>query len=155
MVKLLILVHLASTFFMTGLIWFVQIVHYPLYRFVGSDAFPEYENRHMRRTGYVVGPAMGIELLTAIFLPFAVPSVGLIPIVTKFSVLLLVGIWLITILVQSRQHLRLAKTYDARVADQLVLGNWVRTILWSARSLLLAWVVFSINWGTLGVVVTS
>jgi hypothetical protein len=29
----------ASTLFMTGLSWFVQVVHYPLFAAVGPDAF--------------------------------------------------------------------------------------------------------------------
>ena len=33
---LLLLLHAGATFFMCGLIWFVQIVHYPLFAQVGS-----------------------------------------------------------------------------------------------------------------------
>ena len=34
---LLLLLHAAATLFMTGLIWFVQVVHYPLFARVGED----------------------------------------------------------------------------------------------------------------------
>lgn len=36
------LVHLFSTLFMTGVIWFAQAVHYPLLGRVGGEAFVEY-----------------------------------------------------------------------------------------------------------------
>jgi hypothetical protein len=38
-------IHLAATWFMVGLIWVIQIVHYPLFTSVGSDSFAEYERR--------------------------------------------------------------------------------------------------------------
>jgi hypothetical protein len=62
----LLLVNAATTFFMVGVIWFVQIVHYPLFSSVGEAAFSEYERHHARRTGWVVAVPMLLELGTAI-----------------------------------------------------------------------------------------
>lgn len=53
----LLVVHAATTLFMVGVIWFVQIVHYPLCSRVGGAAFAGYERDHVRRTGRVGGPA--------------------------------------------------------------------------------------------------
>lgn len=53
---------------MTGSIWFVQIVHYPLMDAVGPENYNEYHRRHQNRTSYVVGPVMLFELATAIAL---------------------------------------------------------------------------------------
>ena len=50
-----LLVHFAATFYMVGLVWFVQRVHYPLYASVGSQQFPAYEGAHVSRTSPVVG----------------------------------------------------------------------------------------------------
>ena len=36
---LILLGHLAATLFMVGVIWFVQVVHYPLFAKVGATAF--------------------------------------------------------------------------------------------------------------------
>ena len=52
----LLLIHLALTAAMTGLIWFVQIVHYPLYREVPEDAFAAYQQRHLRGAGPLIAP---------------------------------------------------------------------------------------------------
>ena len=66
--KLILLTQVFATLFMVGLIWFVQIVHYPLYANVGREQFPEYEALHNRMTTWVVGPAMLVELVTAVLL---------------------------------------------------------------------------------------
>ena len=45
-IRLLFLAHLGSSLYMVGLIWFVQVVHYPLFDSVGDREFPSYEQRH-------------------------------------------------------------------------------------------------------------
>jgi len=52
-----------TTGFMTGLIWFIQIVHYPIYSFVGHNDLSDYQAFHVRRTTMVVFPFMVTELL--------------------------------------------------------------------------------------------
>ena len=58
----LALLHLIPTTFMAGVIWFVQVVHYPLFRGVGEHAFRCYEERHTVLTTWVVLPPMVAEL---------------------------------------------------------------------------------------------
>ena len=55
----LLLVHAATTLFMVGVIWFVQIVHYPLFQRVGKDGFGAYERQNTRKTGYVLALPIG------------------------------------------------------------------------------------------------
>ena len=57
----LLLAQTAATPFMTGVIWVVQVVHYPLFARVGVDGFREYEQSHQRRISLVVGIAMPVE----------------------------------------------------------------------------------------------
>lgn len=134
--KSLFLIHLASTLFMTGLIWFVQIVHYPLLSHIGKEAFTQYEVRHIQLTGWVVIPPMLIELATASLLLLNTPhSVPRWANALGFGLLLL--IWLSTMLLQAPQHTKLANGYDPQAYSFLVSSNWIRTLLWTARSLLL------------------
>ena len=63
-----LILQVLATSFMTGLIWFVQVVHYPLKASVGSATFATYQARHVERTGWVVGPPMLIEAATAAWL---------------------------------------------------------------------------------------
>ena len=62
----LLSLHLAATAVMTGLIWFVQVVHYPLFAAVGAEQFVAYEVAHQRRTSFVVGLPMLVEGLTVL-----------------------------------------------------------------------------------------
>jgi hypothetical protein len=73
-IRLLFLAHLGSSVYMLGLIWFVQIVHYPLFANVGSQEFPSYEQRRTARTTWVVAPAMLIEGATAVLLIWFRPT---------------------------------------------------------------------------------
>ena len=62
----LLTTHLFATAAMVGLIWFVQVVHYPLFARVGPDGFTTYETEHQRRTSWVVGPFMAVEGVAAL-----------------------------------------------------------------------------------------
>ena len=42
MTGLVLLANVASTLILVGLIWFVQVVHYPQFERVGSAAFADY-----------------------------------------------------------------------------------------------------------------
>ena len=124
------LAHFAFTCFMTGLIWFVQLVHYPLYGAVGREQFGAYEREHMRRVSWLVGPLMLAEAVTALALLWH-PG----PYAANF--LLLAVTWLSTAVWQVPQHEVLREGFDAEASNRLVRTNWVRTACWSARSLLL------------------
>ena len=127
----LLLVHAATTVFMVGVIWFVQIVHYPLFQRVGEDAFDAYERQHMRRTGWVLAMPMLAELATSIALAWRLGGA-----LAWSGLVLLTVIWLCTWLWQVPAHHRLEHGFDAATHHLLVRTNWVRTIAWSARGIL-------------------
>ncbi|MBM3684805.1 MAG: hypothetical protein FJW83_09765 [Actinobacteria bacterium] len=135
------LLHLVATAAMVGLIWFVQVVHYPLFRAVGDDRFVAYEADHQRRTGFVVGPLMAAEGLCALWLVVDPPSgVGRPLPLVALGVLGVVHTS--TVFLQVPLHGRLAVVTDPaerrRHIDRLVGLNWVRTVGWSARGVLAA-----------------
>jgi hypothetical protein len=140
---ILLLVHAGATTAMTGLIWFVQIVHYPLMASVGVDRFEAYERRHMRRTTWVVGPLMLVEASTAVLIAVAAPT-GAVLALAATGLALLAWIWLSTAFLQVPCHRRLERGYDERTVARLVVTNWGRTAAWSARCVLafvLLWAV--------------
>jgi hypothetical protein len=63
----------ATALYMTGVIWLVQQVHYPLLRHVGTDAFTDYHHRHVAAIFPVVALPMLIEGLSAAWLAFQPP----------------------------------------------------------------------------------
>ena len=102
--KYVLLVHLAATLVMVGVIWFVQIVHYPLFCGVGSGSFAlYYSDAHSRLTTYVVGPPMLIEAATTLLLVFRCPED--LPLAAALVGLALVGVvWLSIALLQVPHH---------------------------------------------------
>lgn len=128
----LLLLHAAATLYMVGLIWFVQLVHYPLAAQVGDDAFATYQQAHMSRTSLAVGPPMLVEATTTGLLlvtrPPGVPAWAL-----WTGAMLLVGIWASTALLQVPLHQGLLQGHDPARLRQLVHSNWLRTVTWTAR----------------------
>lgn len=131
----LLAVHLAATAAMVGLIWFVQVVHYPLFDLVGAEGFAPYESAHRWRTSFVVGPLMGVELLAAIALVVAPPA-SLGAALPVAGLVLLVGVHASTVLLQVPAHDRLNSGHDPAVTARLVRTNWLRTAGWSVRGVL-------------------
>ena len=52
---------------------------------------------------------------------------------------LVAGIWLSTTLLQAPRHRVLGHGFHTSVHRFLVLSNWLRTVLWSTRGLLILW----------------
>lgn len=125
----LLLLHAGATLAMTGLIWFVQIVHYPLLARVGAERFAEYEQAHTQRTSAVVGSIMLVEAAAAAALAATGDHLALL------GAGLLALIWISTFLVQVPLHARLERGFHPRAWRRLVLTNWIRTALWSVRAL--------------------
>ena len=136
--KYILLAHITATLLMVGMIWFVQIVHYPLFSRVGSEGFSVYFEVHSRLTTYVVGPPMLVEAATALLLVFRRPEdIPLTAAIIGFGLVAI--IWLSTALLQVPRHTALGSGFDHAAWNALVLSNWVRTVAWSARGGLVLW----------------
>ncbi len=123
--------HLAATLFMGGLIWTIQLVHYPLFVRVGEEQFVAYEASHTRRMGaLLVVPAL-VEIASAALLTRTGGPLALA------GAVLLVVIWTLTAVVFVPLHGRLSKGRSvAATVARLVRLNWVRTALWSVRGVI-------------------
>jgi hypothetical protein len=131
----LLAVHGAATLTMVGVIWTCQLVHYPLFALVPSAGFVGYERAHMRRISLIVGPAMLVELATAVAIVVARPE-GVPPVLAAVG-LALVGVnALSTAVLQGPAHRRLAEGFDLARVRFLVATNWIRTAAWSARGVI-------------------
>ncbi len=142
--QLLIAIHLVSTLCMVGLIWFVQVVHYPMFDRVGPQQFAEYERIHQQRTTWVVAPFMLAELATAIGLVVIGPE-GVSSAVIWCGLILLAAIWLSTALLQVPKHNLLKAGFATAVHRSLVSTNWIRTIAWSGRGVLAVIVTMTVT----------
>lgn len=143
--NLLFLLNLISTWYMVGLIWMVQIVHYKMFDRVGEDVFVKYAVDHARLITPIVAIPMLIELATAAgLLAVAPPGVSKVALSVGLGLVLLV--WASTAALQVPCHEQLAGGFDAAIYQKLVSTNWIRTIGWSARGALTAywcWILVS------------
>ena len=113
---------------MTGLVWFVQINHYPLFLRISSADFPEYEKEHVRRPGWIVAPTMLVELGACLALAYFVAT----PWFLYGNSTLVLSIWLSTFLVQMPLHGKLQRIgKDEPAIRLLITSNWYRTVAWT------------------------
>ena len=136
----ILLSNVLSTLFLVGLIWMVQVVHYPLFDAVGEKNYVEYQQRHQSNITYIVGPMMLIELATAIMLVWF-PINGIDKSLVYAGIGLVALIWLSTAFLQVPCHEKLVKGFDPSAYKWLVNSNWIRTIAWTARGGLVTWMM--------------
>lgn len=127
--------HFFCAAYMTGIIWFVQCVHYPmLHHSDGPDAMAGHQE-YTRRMGFVVMPVMLCELALQILWLTKAPSPA-----AWTAAGLLCAAWLSTFFLQVPCHRKLEQHFDKTVQQQLVRSNWIRTLCWTARAGLLGWI---------------
>jgi hypothetical protein len=126
----------AAAWAMVGLIWLIQIVHYPMLAQYSRALPVEAATDHARRITPVVGPFMAVEGVTALALLVEQPT-GVDWLLT-WSAAALLGVALASTVVFSvPQHTALARGHDPDAARRLVQTNWIRTVAWTARALIL------------------
>lgn len=146
MFNTILLANAAATLYMVGLIWMVQVVHYPLFDGVGPVGFADYEARHTRGMTPIVLPPMVIELVTAIMmvamLPAARASGSAVPMWMAGAGLgLVLVLWAVTFALSVPQHAKLANGFDFKAYRLLVDTNWLRTAAWTLRGGLVVWML--------------
>jgi len=126
---------------MCGLIWFVQVVHYPLFARTDTSHSPDYPDENQRRTAPVVIPPMLVEAATATLIAInPPPAIGQPAALAGLA--MVAFLWLSTLLVQMPLHAQLKHAgHTPAAVAALVNTNWLRTILWTARALLAIWML--------------
>src|SRR3954454_2415612 len=119
------LANLLLAAYLTGVIWIVQVVHYPLFAAVGREAWPAYEAAHRRRITLVVALPMLAQVPVALLLlPGALAWGNLACVAVAFGSTVL---WL------GPMHGPLEAHWDPAGHRRLVRGNWLRTAAWTAQ----------------------
>ena len=126
--------NLSLTWFLVGLIWVIQIVHYPTFLQIGENEFQTFHHFHTRSITWIVAPVMAAELLLAVFLVWKTGFDWnyLIPLI------IVLGIWGSTLLLQIPYHTKLADGFDFSITNKLINTNWIRTVLWTVKGLWLS-----------------
>tara|TARA_B100002051_G_C16594930_1_gene564844 strand:- start:236 stop:640 length:405 start_codon:yes stop_codon:yes gene_type:complete len=127
-------VHLIFTAIMVGVIWLVQVVHYPSFNFIDKKFYSDFQNFHIKRISFIVIPVMLLELVSGLILIF-LDNRHSTPSLISFGILIL--IWIITGLFFAKAHQDLTVGYDREIVKKIIKLNWIRTLLWSIRLILL------------------
>ena len=153
--ELLILLHFAASAYLAGLIWVIQLVHYPMLADLDPQRAAAACARHAYAITPIVVPAMLIELAAVVLMLPPVrmvegigqPAGSVVPWLWV-SLALVIVVWVSTFAVQVPLHTRLQKhapgTIDADGVRLLVRTNWIRTVCWSARAVLAGWFVLEL-----------
>ena len=130
---MILAVNLISTFLLCGLIWMVQLVHYPMFHRLDKQKFGEHIRFHGLRISILVIPLMVTEFITSFSLAFFQQTDQILHLAGFFIVVL---IWLVTFFVQVPLHSKLSSGFNSQVVTLLVRTNIIRTVLWSCKSIL-------------------
>ena len=142
--EIIILIHVWATLLITGVIWFLQIVHYPLLQHVTRDGFSHYVYKHSQRAGCVIAPLMFLETLTAVLLLWWAPA-EIPPEVVWLGLGLIVVILAVTTFLQVPQLEKLTYGFKEEAFSALVRNHWLRTVVWTLRSLLVLWILIQVD----------
>ncbi len=137
MIEFVLLVNFVATAVMTGVIWFVQWVHYPLLATVPVNGAVKVAEQHQRRTGQVLAIPMALEGVTTLWLLASRPEEVSLILPWLGAVMLAVALGS-TVFVSVPLHAKMATNPTADVGRRLVVTNWPRTIAWSARAVVCA-----------------
>ena len=137
--------HAIFTFLLTGLIWVIQLVHYPLFRFLDSTSFSKAMLFHQRQISFIVMPLMLAELITGIYL-----AISQWQAFTSFHIInlsLIAIIWAHTFFIMVPFHRSFETSFDEMQLKKMLRVHWLRTLAWTIKSILWAatiWHILSI-----------
>lgn len=120
---------------LVGLIWAIQLVHYPTFEFISTDDFLTFHQHHTNSITPIVMPLMLGELGLGLYLAQQQKwsVIWLIPLV------LILCIWLSTFIIQVPIHNQLGIGKDSVLISRLVQTNWIRTTLWTIKAIWLSY----------------
>ena len=124
--------------YLIGLIWTIQLVHYPSFHYIDRDQFAHFSRFHQKKITFIVAPAMVVELLLSIVLTLKYGRWE-----NYLLLILLILIWLITFFMMVPMHQKLVNKKDTVIISKLIRWNWSRTILWSFRGVILLFLLNS------------
>lgn len=140
---IILISNLVLSAFLTGLIWVIQVVHYPLFLRIEPDDFRAYEQSHQKRISLIVAPVMMVDMTLSLLLVFTkYMDNAQAYLIVAFALNL--AVFASTVFIFSPIHQKLGKNHDRTMIRKLVRLNIMRTAMWTARTILLLVVTIKI-----------
>ena len=132
-----LMIHIISTSIMVGVIWVIQLVHYPSFKYVNESDYINFQKYHMSNISYIVFPVMFTELITALIILFF----GEKSLFFVLSLICLFLIWVITGVLFTKYHSILKEGKDLMIIEKMIKANWIRALLWTMRLIMILFVI--------------
>ena len=130
----LLFLHGCVTFFLTGLIWVVQLVHYPMFRFLDPKTQSNALKFHQQKISIIVVPLMLFELLSGVYLAYVQWSS--LASFHRINMVLLMVIWVHTFGLMVPFHQKISVQLNYELLQKTLTHHWVRTLAWTIKSVL-------------------
>lgn len=125
--------NVVATLLLSGFIWTIQVLHYPLFAQVGTEGFAAYEAAHSQRvTWLIVVPWAAQGIATAVLL--LAPPDGVPAWLPWLGAVFALATVVVTVAVSVPQHGVLADGFDATAHRVLTQTNWWRTAAWTGHA---------------------
>lgn len=128
-----ILIVLILSAMMTSVIWIIQLIHYPAFHYISDKDWRTFHQMHMKGITPIVAPLMIIEFLFSLLWIYY--DLGIFP---TLNLIMLIVIWGSTFFIQVPLHQQITNNMDHMLIQKLIKTNWMRTGLWTIKSLLIA-----------------
>mgnify|MGYP001435815482 FL=1 len=123
--------------YLVSLVFMTQFITYPTFLHIDKDKFSEYHRKYVNNISFIVAPVMLIELLTLSLIAYFSSEFLIIK-----SLFLLLVIWLTTFFIMIPSHNRISKSFNKKEIKSLINYNWIRTILWSFKLLVIIFLFY-------------
>ena len=123
--------------YLVSLVFMTQFITYPTFLHIDKDKFSEYHRKYVNNISFIVAPVMLIELLTLFLIAYFSKDFLIIK-----SLILLLVIWLTTFFIMIPSHNRISKSFNIKEIKSLINYNWIRTILWSFKLLVIIFLYY-------------
>ena len=123
--------------YLVSLVIMTQFITYPTFLDIDKDKFSDYHRKYVNNISFIVAPVMLIELFTLSLIAYFSSEFLIIK-----SLFLLLVIWLTTFFIMIPSHNRISKSFNIKEIKSLINYNWLRTILWSFKLLVIIFLYY-------------
>ena len=135
--KFYFLIQFISNSVLLGIILVTQFITYPSFLSVSEHKFYHFHNKYVNRISFIVIPFMIFELFSLGYISYILNDFLLIK-----SLIILLSIWLSTFIIMVPLHNKLSLNYEKEIVVKLINYNWLRTILWSMKLVLILYIYY-------------
>ncbi len=150
MFSLIFIIHVLVCIMVTAIMWYLQVVHFPMLRFIGTDRYELYYHELKMKNTLLFFPLFSLEIFTsiALLLSFTMvsdfnPAVQNQFFLVGFSLILLFILHLVNFQLIRPLLSSLHTDVDEKKHKRLLRLQWIRTLGWTSRFIMLLSMILS------------